>query len=159
MAKPRGAGMALISGLASGAAGSAALNIATYLDIAARGRPPSGVPAKDVEALADRTGVELGAPEAKAQHRRSALGALMGYASGLSVAVGYALVRSRVRKLPLPLAAVVVGGAAMAGTDVTSTALGTTNPAKWSAKSWAADVLPHLAYGAVTVVSYEALER
>jgi hypothetical protein len=39
--------------------------------------------------------------------------------------------------------AIVAGNAPMAG-------LGVSNPGTWAAKDWAADVVPHLAYGAVT---------
>ncbi len=148
---------ALGHGLASGAAGSAALNIATYLDIAARGRAPSEVPAHDVEQLADLGEVSLGDSQKSAAHRKSALGALMGYVSGLGVGAVYAIVRPHARSLPLPLAAVLVGAAAMAGTDGASTALGVVEPRKWSAKSWTVDLASHLAYGPTTVLTYEAL--
>ena len=39
----------------------------------------------------------------------------------------------------------------MAGSDIPSVALGTTDPRSWSAPSWTADIVPHLAYGLVTV--------
>ncbi len=149
----------MMCGLASGAAGSAALNIATYLDIAIRGRAPSSVPSKDVERLASEAGVELGSDEQTAEHRKSGLGALMGYASGLTVAAAYAMLRPLARDLPLPLAAPLVGAAAMAATDTASTMLGTADPRKWSTKSWAVDIVPHLAYGATTVLTYEALSK
>ena len=37
----------LLSGAAAGAAGTTALNVITYLDIALRGRPTSSTPGKD----------------------------------------------------------------------------------------------------------------
>jgi len=37
------------------------------------------------------------------------------------------------------------------------TALGLTDPREWSASDWASDVVPHLAYGAVAALVYEAL--
>jgi hypothetical protein len=148
----------LLFGALSGAAGSAALNMATYLDIAVRGRAPSEVPAKDVDALADRAGASLGASEKKAQHRREALGALLGYASGVGVALVHGLVGHHAVALPFAVRAGVVGAGAMAATDVASTALGVTQPTTWPAQSWIVDALPHLAYGAVTVTAYDTLK-
>jgi hypothetical protein len=52
-------------------------------------------------------------------------------------------------------AGVVVGLAAMAGSDVSAAALGVTNPAEWGANSWFPDALPHFAYGLVTAVAYD----
>jgi hypothetical protein len=52
-------------------------------------------------------------------------------------------------------AGVVVRLAAMAGSGVPAAALGVTNPAEWGAISLFPDVLPHFAYGLVTVVAYD----
>jgi hypothetical protein len=49
-------------GAAAGAVGAAALNIATYADMAIRGRAPSSLPADLAGALADKLGVDLSAP-------------------------------------------------------------------------------------------------
>ncbi len=150
----------IAKGITSGAVGTAALNITTYLDMALRGRPQSQVPAKDARRLAEIAGVELGeegTDGSKATNRRQALGSLMGYVTGLGVGALYGVVRSRVRSIPLPAAAPSLGLAAMAGSDVPSVLLGVTDPRKWSAKSWASDVLPHLAYGAATALAFEAL--
>ena len=38
----------------------------------------------------------------------------------------------------------------------TGLAIGTAGPREWSAKSWAMETVPHLAYGAVAVAGYEA---
>jgi hypothetical protein len=43
----------------------------------------------------------------------------------------------------------------MAASDLPATALGLTDPRSWGAAGWMSDLLPHLAYGIVTV--YEAL--
>lgn len=45
----------------------------------------------------------------------------------------------------------------MAATDGVSTALGATDPRSWAAADWAADVVPHLAYGAVCVWTFDRL--
>ncbi len=144
----------LANGLIAGAVGTELLNVATYLDMAIRARGASSLPQEDVQKLADRAGISLGAEET-AENRKSALGALLGYATGGGIGVAYALARPAVRRLP---AAVVVGLAAMALTDASSTALGTTDPRSWSAQDWLADLIPHLAYGVGVVATYNTLD-
>jgi hypothetical protein len=34
--------------------------------------------------------------------------------------------------------------------------LGVTNPRSWSTADWVSDVVPHLAYGLVTALTYDA---
>lgn len=140
-------------GILAGAAGTIALDVATYLDMAVRGRPPSSLPSSAAGRLAGTLHLPLGEGEA-ADNRRSGLGALLGYATGLGVGVGYGLLRSR-RRLPVPVAALGLAVAAMAGSDVPLTASHLTDPRRWSAADWASDVVPHLAYGAAAAVAYE----
>jgi hypothetical protein len=94
--------------------------------------------------------------QAKAQHRLSGLGALMGYATGLGIGALYGLARPILVKLPLPLAGLALGAAAMASSDVPATITGATNPKTWGASGWASDIIPHAIYGLVTVLTYEA---
>jgi hypothetical protein len=47
----------------------------------------------------------------------------------------------------------------MAATDASSASMGTTDPRSWSAQDWAADVIPHLAFGWGVVKTYDALVR
>lgn len=143
----------LVRGLVAGAAGTVALNVVTYLDMAGRGRASSALPADAAGVLADKLGVRLGTGETQ-DHRKEGIGALLGYATGLGVGAAYGLVRAKTR-MPMPLAALVLGAAAMAGSDAPMTALGLTNPATWPVSSWVGDVVPHLAYGLVTVRIYE----
>jgi hypothetical protein len=147
----------ILRGLAAGAVGTELLNVTTYLDVVVRGRPLSSVPEHDVEALTSRLGVQLGADPDTASNRKSGLGALLGYASGAGIGALYGLVHPLGRRLPKPLAAALAGALAMAATDAASTALGTTDPSSWAAKDWAADIVPHLAYGAGLVASYDAM--
>ena len=143
--------------LAAGAVGTELLNVATYLDMAIRGRGSSSVPEDDVQALLDAAGLRLGDDQEAAANRRTALGTLLGYATGAGVAVAYGAVRPALRRLPRPVAAAIVGLGAMAATDASSVALGTTDPAAWSPQDWLADLLPHLAYGFGVVVASDAL--
>ena len=148
----------VIRGVASGALGTAALNMTTYLDVAVRGRAMSPVPSQDVETLAQQTGIDLsaGGDDEQAENRKQGLGALMGYLTGLSIGAVYGLVRPLAPDVPVPVAALAVGLGAMAATDGVTTLMGNADPREWSAKSWAMDIVPHIAYGAATAVGYEA---
>ena len=148
----------LTHGLAAGAVGTALINASTYLDMAVRGRPPSPIPEQDVDRLAARVGLSLGADDERRSARRSGLGALLGYVAGFGAGAAYGLARPLARRLPRPLAAALVGIGTMAATDASSAALGTTDPRSWSPGAWAADVIPHLVYGAGVVLTFDALE-
>ncbi|WP_433256805.1 hypothetical protein ACQPYK_18555 [Streptosporangium sp. CA-135522] len=149
--------MSLQAGIFAGAAGTTALDIVTYLDMAVRGRPASGLPAEAAGELTGRAGVDLGSGEA-GQSRRQGVGALLGYAAGVGVGALYGLV-VRDRRLPLPVAALGLSTAAMVAGDVPLTALGLTDPREWEASSWIADIVPHLAYGLTSAVVYRRLTR
>jgi hypothetical protein len=155
-------------GVAAGAIGTVALNITTYADMVIRGRAASRVPAKVADTLLQSAGIELAdegddtrdsqsRQDREAQHRLTGLGALMGYGVGLGLGGLYGLARPRLGKLPVPLAGVVVGLAAMAASDVPAVAMRATDPKTWGASGWLADIIPHLMYGLVTVGVYDAL--
>ncbi len=144
-----------LMGMAAGAAGTVALNVATYADMALRGRPSSSVPSQVAGKLAEKAGIDLGSEEA-AKNRKSGLGALQGYVAGLGVGTAYGLIRPHLHGASIPLAGFGLGLVAMAASDVPATALGVTDPKGWSLSSWASDVVPHLAYGLVTAATYDA---
>ncbi len=143
----------LTHGLAAGAAGTTLLNAVTYLDMASRGRPASSIPEEDVKKLEERAGISLD------DTRRSAVGALMGLLTGIGIGGVYGLVRPLAPGVPQPVAVLAVGLGAMAATDTASARLGTTDPRDWSAGDWAMDVVPHLAFGAGVVTTFDALRR
>ncbi|MFB4304883.1 hypothetical protein [Actinomadura sp. GTD37] len=145
----------LTRGLVAGAAGTTALNMVTYLDMAVRGRPASSTPERSVEKIADMTGVELGDGE-KAENRKAGLGPMLGFGTGLGAGLAYGVLTGR-RGVPLPVAAVLLTALAMVGSSAPMTALGLTDPREWSATDWAVDAVPHLAYGAVAAGVYGAL--
>ncbi|WP_203230960.1 hypothetical protein [Nocardioides caldifontis] len=134
-------------GLLAGAAGTAALNAATYLDMALRGRPASTVPERTVEAAADRTGIAVPGGRSAREARTTALGALGGVATGLAVGVAASAARTAGLRLPPALDTLATGGAALVLGNASSVRLGTTDPRGWSASDWTADVVPHLAFG------------
>jgi hypothetical protein len=146
-------------GALAGAAGTTALNAATYLDMAARGRPASPTPEKSVEVLASRAGVDIPGDGETRQNRLAGLGPLLGAGTGVGVGVVFGLLRRAGFHLPGPVGAVVVGATAMAASDVSMTRLGVTDPKEWDAAGWLSDALPHLAYGAVTVATLHGLDR
>lgn len=149
----------LLAGIAAGAAGTTALNAVTYLDMATRARPASTTPDDTVRKVQQLTGIGLGASEEDAANRRSALGALLGIASGLATGAVYGLLRPRLRRVPLGVLGVGAGLTANVGTTGPMAALGVTDPRSWPAASWASDLIPHLAYGLATAATYEAFRR
>ncbi len=73
---------------------------------------------------------------------------------GLGLGTPYGLLRPG--GVSTPLTGVTLGLAAMVASDVPATALGVTDPREWPASSWAADIVPHLAYGLFTALAYDA---
>ena len=147
---------ALATGAAAGAAGTTALNATTYVDMAVRGRPSSSTPEATVEKGADTIGVTVPGDEETRSNRLQGLGPLSGIVTG--VGVGAFAGALRAARLPGPIAALLVGGAAMAVSDGLMTALGVTDPRRWTPASWASDVVPHLAFGGVTVAVLAATD-
>lgn len=136
-------------GVAAGAAGVTALNAVTYLDMALRGRAPSGAPELTVDALSKTVGAEIPGRGDVRRNRRTALGALSGMGTGVAVGVAASTARAVGFNLPAPLGVLVTGAAAMAASDLPMAALGVSDPRSWAPSSWLSDVVPHLAYGLV----------
>ena len=147
----------LLTGVAAGAAGTTVLNAVTYLDMATRAGPASTTPEDTVRKAQELTGVSLGSSDDDAAIRRSALGALLGIAAGLTTGAVYGLLRPRLRRVPLVVLGVGTGLAANVGTTGPMGALGVTDPRTWPAESWLSDLVPHLAYGLATAVTYDLL--
>lgn len=145
-------------GLIAGAAGTTALNVVTYLDMALRGRPASTAPGHAVDRLAEAAGLTLPGGRTERANRREGIGAVLGLSTGLGLGVLAALGRAAGVRLPRPLGAIATGAVAMAATDVPMTALGLTDPRTWTTADWLSDVVPHLAYGAVTHSALVATE-
>jgi hypothetical protein len=147
-------------GAIAGAAATSALNIATYADIALRGRAESDVPSVMVKNAAEAAGIgALASDDETAQHRRSGIGALAGYANGIGVGVLYGALRPASRGLPVLLAGLLAGAAAMALSDAAIAKSGASDPRTWAPGDWVADALPHVAYGVALALSFDALDR
>jgi hypothetical protein len=53
--------------------------------------------------------------------------------------------------------AVLLGGLAMAGSDVPAAVLGATELSEWTPESWISDIVPHAAYGLVTAGAFAVM--
>ncbi|MCW3843090.1 hypothetical protein ONA70_23600 [Micromonospora yasonensis] len=145
----------VVDGAIAGAVGTAALNVVSYLDMVVRARPASSAPDETAGRLASAAHVDLG-PEQQATNRRSGLGALLGYATGIAAGAAFGFLAAR-RRLPLPLAAGLLGSGVMATTDGSIAALGVSNPRTWRRSDWVSDIVPHLAYGMATAATLRRL--
>jgi hypothetical protein len=148
---------AILRGVAAGAAGTTALHGVTYLDMVLRGRPASRTPEQSAERLADLAGVTV--PVEGREHRVSGAGALLGILSGLVVGAGYGAIRAAGWRPATAAAGAIATVGAIAVSAVPMAAIGVSNPRDWSLSDWVADVVPHVAYGWVTTVTYAAMTR
>ncbi|NJQ00381.1 hypothetical protein [Streptomyces zingiberis] len=149
----------LLRGALAGAAGTTALNAASYGDMAYRARPASTVPGKAVDDLARKSGHPVPGDGEERDHRLTGLGALMGIAVGVGTGAVLGAAREAGVRLPLPLGGALAGLLAMAATDLPLAGLGvTTDPRSWSTTDWLSDLAPHLAYGLVTAAALRATD-
>ncbi|HEX6799884.1 MAG TPA: hypothetical protein VF116_19390 [Ktedonobacterales bacterium] len=152
-----------LRGLGAGAAGTVTLNIVTYGDMALRGRPPSSTP-QHIAATLARWARLLpledvpGSNPPQAQHRETAFGALMGYATGLGVGALYGVLQPRVN-LPLVVGGLAAGMLTEAASDSTAIAIAGSNPKTWGLSGWLEDLIPHAAYGLMVALVYRALRE
>jgi hypothetical protein len=152
-------GLGILRGAAAGAAGTAALNAATYLDMVIRGRGTSDTPEQTVEALEDRLPVTVPGQGDARDNRIAALGSLSGIVTGIGIGAVFGVLRRAGLRPPTPIGAVLAGAAAMAATDTSMAALRVSDPRQWSATDWLSDALPHLVYGVATYATLAALDR
>ena len=146
----------ILRGAAAGAAGTTALHAVTYADMALRGRPPSRTPEESVEKIARMLGADLPGDAGARENRLQGLGALAGMATGVLVGAAYGAVEGLVRRQQPALRGVLVGTAALVGANAPMAVLGISDPRSWSAADWVSDLVPHVAYGLVTALTYDA---
>lgn len=139
---------AVVVGTAAGAAGTTALNAATYLDMAIRGRPTSSTPEQTVEAMSKLAHLPIPGQGETRDNRVAGLGPLAGLVTGVGSGIVLALARAAGWKPGLLLETAAASGLALAGSNGPMTALGVTDPRTWPASAYIADLVPHLAYGA-----------
>src|SRR4051794_28453320 len=143
----------LVGGAIAGAVGTLALDVMTYGDMLLRGRPASELPAQASAQLAERVGVDLTGDDEPTKNRRSALGSVLGYATGVSVGVAWTLLRGERARRGGIGEAVAVSALAMTAANGPMIAQGLTDPRTWGAAGWISDIVPHLAYGAGVVAA------
>jgi hypothetical protein len=149
----------LWAGAAAGAAGTAALNAVTYLDMVVRARPASSVPERVIEVLADRGGLSVPGSGDARDNRLQGLAGLGGILTGTSVgAVFGGLRRNGLRWGPV-VGPLVIGAAAMVATDMSMARLGVSDPRGWDSAAWLSDAIPHLVFGIVTYSTLVATDR
>ncbi|GAA2038466.1 hypothetical protein GCM10009740_33390 [Terrabacter terrae] len=150
----------LLQGALAGAAGTAALNAATYIDMAVRARPASSTPERTVERGAELLGLSMPADEEQKNARESGLGALLGIVTGVGVGAALGAVRGITGRPHSSLGTVSAAWAlAMLAGNAPMTVLGVSDPRSWRAVDWIADVLPHLAYAGVAATALDAIQR
>ena len=144
----------VLRGAAAGAAGTTALNVVAYLDMAVRGRPASTTPQRTVETLAGLAHVTVPGEGATRGNRVEGLGALTGLASGIGVGGLLGLARASGVRTGTLLTTLIV----LVSTNGPMTVLGVTDPRTWSRTDWISDVVPHLAYGVAVTTTMDAFE-
>lgn len=147
----------LAAGLIGGAVGTLALDAVSYGDMLLQGRSPSDLPGQAAARLAKSAGIDLGADQSEqGANRRSALGALLGYATGVAIGCVYSLARDRFDGR-WPVAGLEVGLVAMLSANGPMVAQGLTDPRTWGIGGWISDIVPHVAYGLATAAVVETL--
>ncbi len=148
----------VLRGAAAGAAGTTALNAVTYIDMAVRGRPTSSTPEDTAKKLAEQAHVTIPGDDDERSNRLAGLGPLLGLTAGVAVGAVYGAVTALTGKSGLQRGIFATGLAAMLAGNAPMTVLGVTDPRQWNADAWISDIVPHLAYGAVTAAAYEAMK-
>jgi len=155
----RGGWRTVAVGAAAGAAGTAALNAVTFADMALRGRPSSETPEQTVEKLLERSPIDLPGDEQTRRNRLRGLAPLMGSVAGTAGGVAIGVLRDTLSARRFGATAGISLTVGMLVGNAPMTLLGITKPSDWSAADWTADVVPHLAYAAVTAGVLVAADR
>lgn len=149
----------MLAGAAAGAAGTTALNAVTYLDMVVRGRPASSTPQVTVEKLASLMHIRVPGDDDTRQARLAGLGPLTGLVTGVGTGALLGCARAAGWRPSVLSGTVAATLGALLGSNGPMTALGVTDPRTWAAVDWAADIVPHLAYGYVVEVTLRAIDR
>ena len=144
----------ILRGAAAGAAGTTALDVVTYLDMAVRGRPASSTPQRTVERMAETAHLSIPGDGERRAGRLEGLGALTGLVAGVGVGGLLGLGRAAGFRAGTLLTTATV----LVSTNGPMTVLGVTDPRTWSLIDWISDLVPHLAYAAVVTTTLDALD-
>lgn len=147
-----------LRGAAAGAAGTTALNAATYLDMIARARPASSTPEDTIEALEQKAHATIPGAEEQRANRIAALGPLSGLVAGVGVGGVLGLARAAGCRPGMVASGLVATVGALLARNGPMTVLGVTDPRTWAPSDWVADVVPHVAYGVVAAMVLDGLD-
>jgi hypothetical protein len=111
--------MNLARGMLDGAAGTTALNVATYLDMAARARPASSSPQDIVEKLSEAAGVPVPGDKEARGNRVAGLGPLTGVLAGVGTGAVLGALRPAGLRPGLAVGTLAAGTAPMTGLGIT----------------------------------------
>ncbi|MGW3664721.1 hypothetical protein [Streptomyces sp. NPDC005141] len=148
----------LLDGAAAGAAGTTALNIAGYADIALRGRPVSTTPEVTARRLAEKLRIRIPGDGQTLENRIAGLGPLTGFSAGLGMGVALSFVQAAGWHSSRTSRYVAASVGALIATNVPIVVLGITDPRTWAVPDWISDVVPHVVYAVVTVGVLDRLE-
>ncbi|MFF4243367.1 hypothetical protein ACFYY2_02700 [Streptomyces sp. NPDC001822] len=148
----------LLYGAAAGAAGTTALNIVSYADMAIRGRAASNTPEVTLRRLAEKLHVPIPGEGTTLENRIAGLAPMTGFAAGLGMGAALALARAAGWRPSTAAQYTAASIGALIGTNGPMTVLGVTDPRTWGASDWVSDIVPHLAYAWVTVSVLDGLE-
>lgn len=148
-----------LRGAAAGAAGTTALNAVTYLDMVRSARPTSSTPEQTVEALSEKTGVPVPGQGEERANRVAGLGPLTGLVAGVGTGALLGLARGAGWRPGLLVSTLAASVGALLTSNGPMTVLGVTDPRTWNAEAWISDIVPHVAYGAITASVLHELDR
>lgn len=149
----------LLGGAAAGAAGTTALNAVSYLEMAVKGRPASTTPQDTVEKFAHVAQLTIAGSDEVRKNRIAGIGPLTGLIVGVGVGALLGLSRSAGWRPGPVVSGMAATVGALIGGNVPMTVLKVTDPRTWTAKDWASDIAPHLAYGLVVAATLWGLGR
>lgn len=154
----------MVYGALAGAAGTTALDVVSYTDMAIRGRPSSPLPNKVVKELARRANLEpYNRPDEllsdRDKNREAGFGALLGYVDGLGTGAMYGAIRPAMRGMSWFWGGLALALATGMLSEGSATALKQTDPRKWSVSDWIDDIVPRCVYGWVTAITFDVLAK
>ncbi len=154
----------MVYGALAGAAGTTALDVASYADMLLRGRGPSDLPKNVVKEIARRAHVApFDRPDEQLsdtdKNRENAVGALIGYADGVGTGAMYGAIRPSMRGVSWFWTGIALAIATGLFSEGTAAALKQTDPRQWGTEGWISDIIPRCLYGWVTAITFDGLAK
>lgn len=148
----------IAAGAVAGAVGTLALDVVSYADMLLTARSASDLPGRAAARLVETVGIDLGDDDdPRAANRRTALGAILGYSTGVAIGGVLGLAWRRHPERPAARRGLGAAATAMVVANGPMVAQGLTDPRTWGARGWASDIVPHVAYGVAAAATYRAV--